>query len=1249
MPDVKYEFVRGNSSGIDGTSLKDGQILFDKQKKTILLDASVNGTLTRINMSGDNTFNGTAAEWEALTDAQRAAYKYVYITDDYEVISKEMEGASATTNGVTGLVPQPIAGDQDKVLYGDGTWKTPSIDYEDVTNTPDLGTAAEKNSTSAVTEDSTDLVESGAVYDALTDKVNASDLADVATSGDYEDLINTPTLGTAAAADTTSSVTESSTDVLTSGGAYTALASKVDSSDLADVATSGDYEDLINTPTLGTAAAADTTDSVIENSTDVLTSGGAYTALANIDTMISGIASGLDWKEAVATFDDIATTYPNPDDGWTVNVKDTDYTYRYDGSHWVAISANAIPQATTSVNGLMTTTQVTKLNGIATGAEVNVQADWNVTDNTSDAFIKNKPTIPSVTDKADKVANATSGNFAGLDSNGNLTDSGKKSSDFLTSHQDISGKADKVSNATANNFAGLDSSGNLIDSGKKASDFLTSHQDISGKADKVSSATNGNFAGLNASGNLTDSGKKASDFAAASHNQASNTINAMTGYSKASTADQPVSTSDSLNTAIGKLEKTLDGKTSNTGTITEITMNGSSKGTSGVVNLGTVITAHQDISGKADKSATVSNVAWDSTNKKLTKTINGTTSDVVTGTNPHGTTKSDIGLGNVGNFLAVSTVASQGLSDTQKSNARANIGAGTSNFSGNYNDLTNKPTIPTVNNATLTIQKNGTDVKTFTANASSNVTANITVPTKTSDLTNDSGYTTFPIASKTLDANYKTQFRTETKGNTSSGEYISTIRTDTSGIDGLPQYGSGLASGRGDTHMYLYTNYNGDGFYVGGGNADKLNWVSRVYTSNNKPSKSDVGLGNVENKSSATIRGELTSSNVTTALGFTPGTGTVTSVNVGSTSYSPSSGVVSLPSYPTVPSAASSAPGDITTGTASAGSSGNYARQDHTHKIATATTSAYGATKLNDATNSTSTTEAATANAVKKAYDLANSKGTGTVTSVKVGSTSYNPSNGVVSLPAYPTDTNNAVTQTATTTSANYEVLFSSTADNTTRTEGARKNSNLTFNPNTGNLQATQLNGVTIGSSPKFTDSTYTFASGTNGFTVTPSGGSAQTVAVTPSITNNVTGSGTSGYIAKFNGANTITNGPAFGSDTTKFLRNDGTWNAPPVTSVSLGDTGTASATAVKYQRVGVNGSYTTVRGTMYMESSNKLTANDIDTFTFTNSNITTSAVYDFYADVYGVAPTEIGVSSGSMIVKFKSSDGVTTCRVYIK
>ena len=50
--------------------------------------------------------------------------------------------------------------------------------------------------------------------------------------------------------------------------------------------------------------------------------------------------------------------------------------------------------------------------------------------------------------------------------------------------------------------------------------------------------------------------------------------------------------------------------------------------------------------------------------------------------------------------------------------------------------------IPTVNDATLTIQKNGTGVATFTANASSNVTANITVPTDTGDLTNNAGFIT---------------------------------------------------------------------------------------------------------------------------------------------------------------------------------------------------------------------------------------------------------------------------------------------------------------------------------------------------------------------------------------------------------------------------------------------------------------------------------------------------------------------------
>lgn len=92
------------------------------------------------------------------------------------------------------------------------------------------------------------------------------------------------------------------------------------------------------------------------------------------------------------------------------------------------------------------------------------------------------------------------------------------------------------------------------------------------------------------------------------------------------------------------------------------------------------------------------------------------------------------------NFPVLSTVATSGdYNDLSNTPTLATVAT-----SGDYNDLSNKPTIPTVNNATLTIQKNSTDVATFTANASTNVTADISVPTKVSDITNDSGFISTP-------------------------------------------------------------------------------------------------------------------------------------------------------------------------------------------------------------------------------------------------------------------------------------------------------------------------------------------------------------------------------------------------------------------------------------------------------------------------------------------------------------------------
>jgi hypothetical protein len=54
-----------------------------------------------------------------------------------------------------------------------------------------------------------------------------------------------------------------------------------------------------------------------------------------------------------------------------------------------------------------TTTLLNKLNGIATGAEVNVQSDWAVTSTSSDAYIKNKPTKVSQFTNDSGFQNAT--------------------------------------------------------------------------------------------------------------------------------------------------------------------------------------------------------------------------------------------------------------------------------------------------------------------------------------------------------------------------------------------------------------------------------------------------------------------------------------------------------------------------------------------------------------------------------------------------------------------------------------------------------------------------------------------------------------------------------------------------------------------------------------------------------------------------------------------------------------------------
>ena len=229
---------------------------------------------------------------------------------------------------------------------------------------------------------------------------------------------------------------------------------------------------------------------------------------------------------------------------------------------------------------------------------------------------------------------------------------------------------------------------------------LIEHQDITGKQDKITSTNKLDYSLLSNTptipSEVTESTVSGWGF----------TKNSGT-YSKPSTGIPKTDLASEVQTSLGKADSALqsytetdpvfsasaaagikstditnwNNKTSNKGTVTSVAvkMNNTTKGTvtsSGTIDLGTVITAHQDISGKQDKLTT-----------QTAYSAKGSATKV-----PQITTNI---LGQVTGITEV-TIAQ-----------------------------------PTVNNATLTIQKNGTNVATFGANASSNVTANITVPTVT--------------------------------------------------------------------------------------------------------------------------------------------------------------------------------------------------------------------------------------------------------------------------------------------------------------------------------------------------------------------------------------------------------------------------------------------------------------------------------------------------------------------------------------
>lgn len=130
----------------------------------------------------------------------------------------------------------------------------------------------------------------------------------------------------------------------------------------------------------------------------------------------------------------------------------------------------------------------------------------------------------------------------------------------------------------------------------------------------------------------------------------------------------------------------------------------------------------------------------------------------------------------------------------------------------------------------------------------------ISVPTKISDLTNDSDFVEDSSYVHT-DNNYTSTEKTKLSG-IETGAEVNAIETIS--VNGTPQTI--------DTNKNVNITISGSGSVTGvKGDAESTYRDGDVNIT-----KANIGLGNVENKSSATIRGELTSSDVTTALGYTP-------------------------------------------------------------------------------------------------------------------------------------------------------------------------------------------------------------------------------------------------------------------------------------------------------------------------------------------------------------------------------------------
>ena len=390
------------------------------------------------------------------------AYKQWFVLDDdrktihTSFITPPTKGPNKSLILIVG-----VAGMEDLAVDWDDIVNKPEIPTEEVVDAKDAAVLSEsKGYTDGKIGDLATVARTGD-YDDLSDKPA---LATVATSGSYNDLSNKPTIPAAqvnsdwnAASGKAQILNKPTLAAVATSGSYNDLSNKptipaaqvnsdwnassgkaqiLNKPTLATVATSGSYNDLSNKPTIPAAqvnsdwnASSGKAQILNKPTLAAVATSGSYNDLTNKPTIPSGQIQS-DWTQTntsevdyiknkptlatVATsgsYNDLSNkpTIPTVNNATlTITQNGTSvgtFTANASSNKTIAVTDTTYSNATTSASGLMSASDKTKLNGIATGAEVNVQSDWNQATTTADDYIKNKPTLAAV---------ATSGDYADL-------------------------------------------------------------------------------------------------------------------------------------------------------------------------------------------------------------------------------------------------------------------------------------------------------------------------------------------------------------------------------------------------------------------------------------------------------------------------------------------------------------------------------------------------------------------------------------------------------------------------------------------------------------------------------------------------------------------------------------------------------------------------------------------------------------------------------------------------------------------